>query len=104
MFKNTTLLLTLCSVPALVAQQTPPQHGIQYKTMGGWSDGSGGGASAGCSGHAKGYPPGWVFKAVFEYNTNVNSICIAYLYQPDGTLDECLGEGDCGMLCSNNQD
>lgn len=66
------------------------------------SGGPGGDGAQGCSGHAAGYPPGWTFKAVFQYNTSFNSICTAYLYQPDGTLDECLGNGDCETLCSNN--
>lgn len=101
-FKSVLMLILggLVAVPVSAGTNYRP-HRIYQKQR---SSGTSGGGGTGCSGHAKGYPPGWTFSAVFQYNTTVNSICVAYLYQPDGVLDECLGDGDCTMLCQNNID
>lgn len=111
-----TVISAQTPVPATLPTNPSPSTSslVQHKTDGGWwsgfwswmTDGTGGGgsqgSSAGCSGQAKGYPSGWTFKAVYKYSTTSNSICTAYLYQPDGSLDDCLGDGDCEMLCRDN--
>lgn len=72
------------------------------------TDNAGGGSAnnsnAGCSGHAKNYPAGFTFVAIYKFTTGERSTCEAQVYFPDGSLDEDLGDGDCEMLCSNNVD
>lgn len=102
-------VLSTSSVPALGPARTSADAltalGVHHPTPpGGLGDdmGTGGGEgpdSVRCSGHPAGYPPGWVVKVVFQYNAGSTSICMAFLYQPDGTLDDCIGSGDCDLIC-----
>jgi hypothetical protein len=63
----------------------------------GWAD-----ANPGCSGQAKGYPAGWVFKAVYHHMAGTYPQCNALLFAPNNVLDEDLGIADCEKLCKDN--
>lgn len=103
-------LITMVALSIPLSAQNPPNHpGIQQKINDqGWDNGGGGDGDLetnggkgcqGCSGHAKGYPPGWTYKAVrINLLTQTPCSCETFLIDSYGETD-FLGTANCTDAC-----